>query len=360
MRSRPLTLALVLLIGLVGCGDDDCPTCPPEVGRGTITISPEPSGINAPWVLGGPAGFNQSSSGEATIKNINVGSYTLTWGDVAGWVTPSAQTENLAAGGTVSFSGVFVPEGFVYIPPGTFVMGSPEDEPGRFAGSEAQHQVTLTQGFYMSKYEVTERWWYEVMGGEPTTSQLPRRYVSWDMAVQFCNAMSNQEGLTPAYTINGPNGDVTWNQSANGYRLPTEAEWEYACRATTTLAFNNNTNCLSSDTEANYNGNYPLDGCPPGVYHGARTEVGSFPANQWGLYDMHGNLWEWVWDGYRADYENLPSVDPVHNVEPGAGRVLRGGLWDSYARRCRSANRLNYYPSSSYDSLGFRPVRSAF
>ena len=127
---------------------------------------------------------------------------------------------------------------FVYIPAGTFTMGSPSDEPARSL-NEIQHQVTLTKGFYMSKYEVTEQWWYEVMGGTSTTSELPKNYVSWDMAVEFCNALSVKEGLTRAYTINGPDGDVTWNRNADGYRLPTEAEWEYACRAGSVTAFAN-------------------------------------------------------------------------------------------------------------------------
>ena len=194
----------------------------------------------------------------------------------------------------------------------------------------------------------------------PSTSQLPKNYVSWDLAVQFCNALSVQEGLTPAYTIHGTNGNVTWNQSANGYRLPTEAEWKYACRATTTLAFHNNTNCLSSNTEANYHGGYPLTGCPTGIFRGALTEVGSFPANQWGLYDMHGNLWEWVWCGWYRVYTSSPQVDPVHNVGPGAYRVLRGGGWYYDAQYCRSAYRAYYYPDDENYVIGFRPVRSAF
>lgn len=252
-----------------------------------------------------------------------------------------------------------VPEGFVYIPPGTFMMGSPTDEPGRHS-NETQHQVTLTQGFYMSRYEVTEEWWYQVMGGTPTTSQLPQGHVSCDLAVQFCNALSLQEGLTPAYTIHGTNGNVTWDQGANGYRLPTEAEWEYACRATTTMAYHNDTNCLDSTTEANFRGNTDqLPGCPLGIYRGALTEVGSFPPNQWGLYDMHGNLFEWVWCGPRT-YTSSPQVDPMYDVGPGAVRVVRGGAWDFSALSCRSAGRgYDVGPAFEYLNLGIRPVRSA-
>jgi len=250
---------------------------------------------------------------------------------------------------------------FTLIPAGTFTMGSPTDEPGRY-NNESQHQVTLTKGFYMSKYEVTEEWWYEVMGGTPTTSQYPKIYVSWQEAIEFCNELSIIEGYTPVYTINGPEGDVTWNQIANGYRLPTEAEWEYACRATTTMAFNNNTNCLSSDTEANYDGNYPLDDCSTGLFRDGRTTVGTFPPNDWGLFDMHGNVWEWVWDGYRSDYENLPAEDPVYNdVGPEATRLGRGGSWNYYARACRSAYRQTPYQGFQGDKYcGFRICRSVF
>jgi formylglycine-generating enzyme required for sulfatase activity len=252
-----------------------------------------------------------------------------------------------------------VPAGFVFIPPGTFTMGSPDDEPGRESYEGPQHQVTLTHGFYISQYEVTEQWWYQVMGGAPTTSQLPKIWVSWDLAVQFCNALSAQQGLTLAYTIHGPDGDVTWNQEANGYRLPTEAEWEYACRAATTLAYHNDTNCLDSTTEANFNGFYvQLPDCPLGFYRQVRTEVGSFPANQGGLHDMHGNLWEWVWCGLRA-YAPEAQVDPVHGAGPGVRRVVRGGGWSSEAQNCRSAERYDYHPTGVDPTLGFRPVRSA-
>ena len=131
------------------------------------------------------------------------------------------------------------------------------------------------------------------MGGEPTNPQLPECYVSWDMAVQFCNALSLQEGLTPAYTIHGPNGDVTWHHDADGYRLPTEAEWEYACRAGSTTAFANgpitHTGCSPLDPNLDAMGWYCGNNSPSGP-----KLVGQKQANEWGLYDMHGNVWAWV------------------------------------------------------------------
>jgi formylglycine-generating enzyme required for sulfatase activity len=220
--------------------------------------------------------------------------------------------------------------------------------------------VTLTQGFYMSRCEVTEQWWFQVMGGAPTNSQLPKRYVSWDQVVQFCNALSLQEGLTPAYTIHGPDGDVTWNQDAEGYRLPTEAEWEYACRAGSTSAFANgpitSIGCSPLDPNLDAMGWY----CGNRDWVDGPAEVGQKQANPWGLHDMHGNVWEWVWDCYRADYQNLPSVNPVHDVASEAFRVLRGGSWSTrVALYCRSAYRAYSSPSSGARYLGFRPVRTA-
>jgi formylglycine-generating enzyme required for sulfatase activity len=268
------------------------------------------------------------------------------------------QPEVLVAGFNEFAVDVLPADGFVYIPPGTFFMGSPTDEPGR-NGNEARHPVTLTRGFYMSQDEVTAERWHQVMGGAPSTSQLPKDHVSWDMAVQFCNAQSLQEGLTPAYTIHGPDGDVTWNQDADGYRLPTEAEWEYACRAGSTTAFANgpitDLDCSPLDPNLDAMGWYCGNNSP-----GGPKQVGQKLANGWALHDLHGNVWEWVWDGYRADYQNLPAVDPVHDVSPGVVRVIRGGSWDDHARRCRSAFRvLSCVPSTEGVGIGFRPVRSA-
>lgn len=249
---------------------------------------------------------------------------------------------------------------FVYIGPGTFLMGSSDAEPGR-SHDEVQHEVTLTRGFFMCKYEVTEARWEEVLHVGGPVSQLPKWYVSWDGAVGYCNALSELEGLTPAYTINGPLGDVIWHQDADGYRLPTEAEWEYACRAGTTLAYHNDTNCLCSITEANFYGSeHQLPGCPLGVWRSQRTRVGSFPPNPWGLYDMHGNVWEWVWDSYFQHYEFLSPIDPQHPMGPGLDRIFRGGSWHGNAPHLRSAKRFIFDSDSAFGSHGFRVVRTNF
>jgi len=356
---RFLALLTLSLVVYAGCSSDD-PIGPDATG--TIVINPMPDVIDAPWTLAGPNDNGRNDNGGATLSDMAVGEYTLTWGDVSGWTTPTSPPQTLAADGTVTFSGTYIENSqasdrFVEIVPGTFAMGSPPDEPGRYDEREAQHTVTLTRGFYMSKSEVTEEWWNAVMGGGISTSQLPKNNVSWDDAVAFCNALSEAEGLTPVYTIHGVNGDVTWNQNANGYRLPTEAEWEYACRAESQDAF---TNGPITELSCASDPNLDAVGWHCGNSGDDRHEVSLKQANAWGLYDMHGNLWEWCWDGYRSDYESLPQQDPVHEVGSDAYRVRRGGGWSTDARGCRSANRRFSNPDSSPSDLGIRPVRSVF
>jgi len=238
------------------------------------------------------------------------------------------------------------PANMVRINGGTFTMGSPSSEPERW-DDETQHQVTVSS-FYMGKYEVTQKEYQEVMGTNPSSfkgDNLPVECVSWFDAVEYCNALSRKEGLTPAYTINeSGNRTVTWNRSANGYRLPTEAEWEYACRAGTTTAYN---------TGANINNN---TGWYDANSAGSTQEAGQKPANAWGLYDMHGNVWEWCWDWF-GDYTSGTQTDPV-GASSGSDRVSRGGGWFDSAQGVRSAFRNYGTPSYRYSNLGFRLVRN--
>jgi formylglycine-generating enzyme required for sulfatase activity len=253
----------------------------------------------------------------------------------------------------------------VQIPDGTFQMGSPGGEPGRY-NDETQHSVTLT-GFRMGKYPVTQAQYEEVMGENPSyfttpastetsTVNRPVEAVTWYDAVEFCNKLSEKEGLTPVYTITGrtpetgypiEDATVTANWSRNGYRLPTEAQWEYACRAGTTTAYN--TGATISDDTGWYSSN-----------SGARTHsVGEKPANEWGLYDMHGNVYEWCWDWYSSTYySSSPAQNPTGPVS-GINRVERGGSWTSDSQSLRSAYRDYLDPSYVSAALGFRIVRPA-
>ncbi|GHU16055.1 hypothetical protein FACS1894163_04710 [Spirochaetia bacterium] len=212
----------------------------------------------------------------------------------------------------------------------------------------------------MAQYEVTQKEYQEVMGTNPSEFKgpnLPVENVSWFDAVEYCNKRSQREGLTPAYTISGTN--VTWNRNAQagqrsaGYRLPTEAEWEYACRAGTTTPFNTGNNITTS--QANYDGNYPYNNNAKGEYREKTTDVGSFGPNAWDLYDMHGNVWEWCWDWY-GNYASGSQTNPAGRPRSGT-RVLRGGGWHGYAEYLRSADR--FYPSPTFRDygIGFRVVR---
>ena len=242
----------------------------------------------------------------------------------------------------------------VLIQSGTFTMGSPSSEPSRYS-DEKQHRVTLSKPFYLSATEVTQSRWKQVMGNNPSRfkgDNLPVEGVSWFDAVKFCNALSKREGLNPAYTISGIS--VSWNKSSDGYRLPTEAEWEYACHAGTTTPFNTG-RCLSAD-EANYNGKRPLKGCPKGNYRAETVPVSSFDPNRWGLYDMHGNVCEWCWDWYKKYSGTV--TDPSGPAE-GGDRVVRGGSWFDGGRHVRSAIRIRGAPGirSRSDDVGFRLAR---
>jgi len=251
-----------------------------------------------------------------------------------------------------------VPDNFIKIESGTFSMGSPASEPQRGDNESPQHQVTVS-AFYIGRDLVTQNDYQELMGSNPSSFKgwnMPVERVTWFDAVEYCNKLSQKEGLTPAYTISGTGNSrtVDWNKNANGYRLPTEAEWEYACRAGTTTPFSTGNN-ITTD-QANYDGNYPYSNYGRGQWREKTTNVGSFPANAWGVFDMHGNVFEWCWDWYGV-YESGPQTDPA-GAESGLYRVLRGGSWFDNGRYIRSANRNSSSPSLRSHSVGFRLARS--
>jgi formylglycine-generating enzyme required for sulfatase activity len=242
-----------------------------------------------------------------------------------------------------------------WCPPGRFVMGSPRDEPER-RPDEAQVEVSLTQGFWMAKYETTQGQWKRVMGElpGPLTAELPAGddfplgNVNFAEVEAFCQRLTNRNRRSGAL----PN---EWE-----FRLPTEAQWEYACRAgtTTATAFGDK---LSS-RQANFKGK-PYNGGEPGPSLGRAARVGSYPANAWGLHDMHGNTFEWCRDWYHL---RLPGgTDPdLYSARSSAtrsgngdiSRVRRGGCWADEGWPCRSAFRVRFEPERRYDHIGFRVV----
>jgi formylglycine-generating enzyme required for sulfatase activity len=202
---------------------------------------------------------------------------------------------------------------------------------------------------------VTQAEYQALMGFNPSNFKgdtLPVEQVSWYDAVNYCNERSRVEGLAPAYTVNGTN--VRWNKNAKGYRLPTEAELEYACRAGTSTPFS--TGNSISTSQANYDGNFPYTHSPKGSFRKTTTAVGSFAPNAWGLYDMHGNVDEWCWDWY-GPYGSGAQADP-EGPASGTLRSGRGGNWNSYAQALRSARRNFYNPTVGTRLLGFRLARS--
>jgi len=224
----------------------------------------------------------------------------------------------------------------VLIPPGEFMMGSPDNEEGRGDEEGPQHRVRISKGFYLGVYEVTQEQYQAVMGTNPSYfkgAKNPVECVLWDECQEFCKKLSARAGVAA--------------------RLPTEAEWEYACRAGTTTPFHFG-ETISTDL-ANYDGDYTYGKGRKGEYRGKTMPVGSFPPNAWGLHDMHGNVWEWCKDTWHSGYKGAPS-DGSAWAGGEAARVVRGGCWYSYPQFCRSSYRLWFHPGIRDSSLGFRVV----
>jgi formylglycine-generating enzyme required for sulfatase activity len=231
------------------------------------------------------------------------------------------------------------------IPAGTFQMGSPAGEGDD--SEHPQHEVRITQPFYLGVYEVTQGQYQAVMHQDLSdfkgSADLPVETVSWQDAVKFCNTLSEREGLRLFYQIDGEKVEVL-DWSVSGYRLPTEAEWEYACRAGSTTGYSFGDGEARLGDFAWFSGN-----------SGNKTHpVGQKQPNGFGLHDMHGNVWEWCWDGYAADYYKRSLMDDPRGAGGGSDRMLRGGSWRHEPRWARSAVRLKSGPGYRLYDLGFR------
>jgi formylglycine-generating enzyme required for sulfatase activity len=233
----------------------------------------------------------------------------------------------------------------IAIPGGSFMMGAPESEPESNSDERPQHEVIL-QPFYLGRYPVTQAQWRVVAGYPPVDRELdpdpsefkgdqrPVESVSWEDAQEFCKRLSARTG--------------------KDYRLPSEAQWEYACRAGTDTPFHFGETITTE--LANYDGKYTYHNGPKGENRDQTIEVGRFPGNEWGLYDMHGNVWEWCEDDYHESYKGAPDDGSawVERERLETNRVLRGGSWFDLPWYCRSAFRRNNSRDNRNFSLGIR------
>jgi formylglycine-generating enzyme required for sulfatase activity len=279
-----------------------------------------------------------------TVDMNTTGTYILTYSvaDAAGNTATANRTVTVVGNRSVELNATVAMD-MLWVPAGTFTMGSPTTEAGRQSDREDEHNVSLTKGFYLGKYEVTQAQYEAVIGSNPSefiatgNGNRPVEKVSWTEAVAFCTQLTTQEqaaGRLPA----------GW-----AYVLPTESQWEYACRAGTTTAYSWGTTIASSNANYNWDG-----GANDGNDFKQTRDVGQYAANPWGFFDMHGNVWEWTADRYQAAYPTgNPVVDPTGPAS-GSNRVRRGGSWSLEGTILRSARRFGSTPSTRSYILGFR------
>jgi formylglycine-generating enzyme required for sulfatase activity len=239
----------------------------------------------------------------------------------------------------------------VPIPAGEFLMGSPDSDPDAASDERPQHRVRITRPSYLGTCEVTRAQYRGVMGETPggfeDQPDHPAEGVSWDDAVRFCNALSRREGLKPFYAIEGQTVSVP-DWGVPGYRLPTEAEWEYACRAGSWARYGFGEDTANLDEYA---------WC--GAHSGGKSHtVARKLPNDFGLFDMHGNVWEYCWDGFDAAYYTHSPVDDPLGPPQARYRVIRGGSWASEAGACLPGVRRRTLPAERNGIQGFRVARS--
>ncbi len=237
------------------------------------------------------------------------------------------------------------------IPPGKFLMGSPESERERHEHEGPQHNVKISTSFYMGAYPVTQREFETIMHHNPAHFHQsngggewhPVERVKWQEAMKFCDRLSNLPDERSA---------------GRSYRLPTEAEWEFACRAGSSTIFHFGDTLILS--QANFDGSQPYGDASPGVSPGKTTPIGSYPSNAFGLFDTHGNVWEWCsdwadWPELGHFYRISPPSDPTGPLH-GSYRIMRGGSWADPGKNCRSASRGAASPGGKKEWIGFRVV----
>lgn len=369
---------------------------------GVIVIDPEPDTLNAPWELVGPDNYSRFDRGQLSLSDMPVGIYTLNWSPVENWLMPDPMTLQLLPNDIITFHGVYTyndpTKENVLINAETFWMGSDPEQVGRL-DNETLHLVTLTRDFWLKTNEVTMGEYCELLqwafdhhyvevasslaydsmnGGSDLLVDMddlmgrlffvdgvfsclepdkPMVEVTWYGAAAYCDWLNVREAKPLSY--NHVNWQVATGLSVYnlvGYRLPTEAEWEFACGLGSGWPFNTGY-CLDSLTDANYNGGIPYLGgdCLDGPYLPDAVNVGSYNPNVLGLYDMHGNVWEWCWDG-NVNYTSDPVVNPQGSTSSDA--IIRGGAWVSPASECRTARRKAEERGRAYSYIGFRVART--
>ncbi|MDZ7967579.1 MAG: SUMF1/EgtB/PvdO family nonheme iron enzyme [Nostoc sp. DedSLP03] len=329
---------MIQIVGFAGAGLGLAIVVPRIWRSDSGETTPASTPAASPEITRLPSNPNPSDVSSNSLKTFPFETVTVNaQGNIANRRKQEAKyfVENLGNGVTLEM---------VQIPGGTFMMGSPEKEAEREKDESPQHQVKVP-GFFMGKYEITQAQYNAIMYnispnsiGEIIVQKRPVKNVSWDDAVEFCKKLTQKTGKT--------------------YRLPSEAEWEYACRAGTKTPFYFG-ETITTDL-VNYNGNFPYGSAPKGEYRNETTNVGKFPPNSFGLYDMHGNVWEWCQDVCNDNYQGAPKDGSAwltgkdNNI-----RLLRGGSWVNGARNCRSVGRYWLARANRNNNVGFRVVAVA-